>query len=41
MRKRESISNRLDYKEKEKYRGKKDVMYKRREEEKLKQKKGK
>jgi hypothetical protein len=39
MRKRKSTSNKPDYREKEKYRRKKDAIHKRREERKPKQRK--
>jgi hypothetical protein len=41
MRKKRSTSSKLDYRGKEKYKGKKDVIYKEREEGKPKQREGK
>jgi hypothetical protein len=38
MRKKRSINNRLDYREKEKYKRKKDIIYKEKKERKLMQK---
>jgi hypothetical protein len=40
IRKKRSISNKLDHREKERYKGKKDMIYKRKEKRKPKQKRG-
>jgi hypothetical protein len=41
MRRRRSTNSRLDYKGKERYKGKKNIIYKKREERKPKQRRGK
>jgi hypothetical protein len=41
MRRKESTSNKLDHREKERYKGKKDIIYKKREEKKPEQREDK